>query len=912
MGMAHRTSSSRGSASRAVHWLLALELLLPLTLAYAAAFAAEVSVRAWVDRPQLSVGETADLAVEVSGARDAPAPEIANTDGLGVRYVGPATQISIVNGQMSASITHHFSVAALKPGSFTIGPIRVDYGGKRYEAGKVSLQAVATAAPGAAQAAPGAGAPAAGPAGGPQAGAPGGPQAGAPGGARGAAPAGDQLRLVLSAPKTSVYLHERMSLSLKLYVGNIRVSDVQYPTIPGDGFALEPLREPAQRREQTAEGIFQIADFVTTLTPLRSGALTVGPAKLELNVLARQRGADPFFDRFFGSDPFGATRRPIEITSEALSLDVLPLPEAGRPADFSGAVGRFEFAVAAAPREVRAGDPVTVTMTIRGEGSLESLTTPAIAASDALRVYPVQPTSPAAGTPATTHEAAAKPATVQEKVFEQVVIPQYPGPLSLPEIRFSYFDPAAGAYRTISQPPIALTVQPSAEPVAAAVVGAVPAVPAAEPLGRDIVFIKDAPGDLVPIGERRYRSIGFWAYQPLPVLTWLAVVLYDRRRRRLHGDPRYARFTRAGREARRAIAAAGDALHAGDHAAFYDTVARALSDYLSAKLDLPPGSVTADTVDTCVRARGLSERVASDLRDFFSTCERVRFAPAAEADGDMQRTLERAGAIVRALERERRLASPLVAGLLIVAGILAAGAVGAAGPAGAGDNPNAIFFRAGALYGEERYTTAAAEYERILAGGFESGHVYFNLGNAYFKAGDVGRALLNYERARRLIPRDPDLQANLAYARSLSGADDGQPLYARLLFPLAERLSTDEALLAASLVYSALMLLLVAARLLAAVRRSASAATIVAGVVLAVLLSSGAYRLLTLDLPTYAVVVAAGDATVRFEPSATGTVHFQAKPGSVLRLLSERESWAQVARGDGTRGWIELAAVAKL
>jgi tetratricopeptide (TPR) repeat protein len=900
------------------HRDLAFALLLCLTFARTAALAAEVSVRAWIDHPRLQVGETADLAVEVSGTQNTAAPEIANADGLAVRYLGPATQISIVNGRMSSSITHHFSVTALKPGSFTIGPIHLDYGGKRYDAGSVALHAVASSGPGTgAQAGPGAGAPAAG-AGAPAAGLPGGSSGRAAGASRKAAPAGDQLRLVLSAPKASVYLHERMPLSVRLYVGSIRVSDVQYPTISGDGFALEALGEPAQRREQTSEGIFQVLDFATTLTPLRSGALTVGPAKLGLNVLGRQRSADPFFERFFGSDPFGATRRPIELSSEALSLDVLPLPEAGKPADFSGAVGRFEFAVTAAPRELHAGDPVTVTMTIRGEGSLENVTTPAIAANDALRVYPVQAAIPAAD----------KPATAQEKTFEQVVIPQHPGPTSLPELRFSYFDPTAGAYHTITQPPIALTVEPSAEPAAGAIVGATPVAPAAEALGRDIVFIKDTPGDLVPIGARRYRSIGFWAYQPLPALAWLAAVLYDRRRRRLHGDPRYARFTRAGREARRAIAAAGDALRAGNHAAFYDAVARALSDYLAAKLDLPPGSVTPDTIDTCVRARGLPERVTRDLRDFFSTCERVRFAPTAEADGAMERTLERAYAIVRALERERRLASSLATSVLLAAGILAVSMAGAAWAAAATDaraaagsskmamsstnNPQAIFFRAGTLYGEERYAAAAAEYEKILSAGLESGHVYFNLGNAYFKAGDVGRALLNYERARRLIPRDPDLRANLAYARSLSGANEGPPLYARLLFPLADLLSSDEALLAASLAYSALMLLLVAARLLPAVRRGTSAAAIVAGLALVVLLGSGTYRLLTLDLPAYAVVVAAKGATVRFEPSPTGTTHFEAKPGSVLRLLAERESWAQVARGDGTRGWIDLATVAKL
>ena len=175
--------------------------ILPLVLALASspAVAAEVTVRAQLDRAQARVGDPVDLAVEVNGAQNAPAPALTSPDGLSVRYVGPSTQVSIVNGQMSASVTHHFSVAALKEGTFTLGPIRVEYNGKTYDAGSVTLQGLA----GNARAAAG--------------------QPGAP---------GEQLRLVLSAAKTEVYLHERIPLSLKLYVGNVRVSDLQYPTIP--------------------------------------------------------------------------------------------------------------------------------------------------------------------------------------------------------------------------------------------------------------------------------------------------------------------------------------------------------------------------------------------------------------------------------------------------------------------------------------------------------------------------------------------------------------------------------------------------------------------------------------------------------------------------------------------------------
>jgi SH3-like domain-containing protein len=83
-------------------------------------------------------------------------------------------------------------------------------------------------------------------------------------------------------------------------------------------------------------------------------------------------------------------------------------------------------------------------------------------------------------------------------------------------------------------------------------------------------------------------------------------------------------------------------------------------------------------------------------------------------------------------------------------------------------------------------------------------------------------------------------------------------------------------------------------------------------VALAVLLPSVAYRLATVDLPTYAVVVARQDATVRFEPTAGGTVHFASKPGAVLRVVGAREAWLQVMRPDGRRGWVERGVVETL
>ena len=231
--------------------------LLAFVLLLAPAAGAEVTVRATVDPAQVRVGESAAFAVEVDGAQNAPVPEIPPIDGLTVRYVGPETQVSIVNGHVTQSVTYRFSVVAARPGAFTIGPVGVAVSGARYEGAAVTLNAVAV------------GAPRAGPA---------------------AAAGGDQLRLVLSPAKTEAYLHERVPVSLKLYVGNVRVTDLQYPTISGDGVAIEKLPEqPLQQRERTAQGVFQVVDFETTLTPLRSGMLTVGPASMHLGVLVQTR-----------------------------------------------------------------------------------------------------------------------------------------------------------------------------------------------------------------------------------------------------------------------------------------------------------------------------------------------------------------------------------------------------------------------------------------------------------------------------------------------------------------------------------------------------------------------------------------------------------------------------------------------
>jgi tetratricopeptide (TPR) repeat protein len=828
-------------------------ILALLTLLLAAAPARAQTAKVTIDPPRLTVNEPGELSVEISqeGAAtiDAAPPVVPSQADVSIRYIGPSTQVSIINGRATQRTEHRYAISAAKPGTYTIGPITVRQGGALKDVGSVRLEVLAS-------------------------GAVGGPTEGE----------SAQLSLTLAVPRTEVYLHEHIPLTLALRVGQVRVADLQYPQIDGDGFSIEKLAEPSQRQEQVGGGIVQVVEFGTTLTPLRAGTLSVGPASMRLNVLQRDRRQD----RFFGF--FGETRRATELRGEPLTLTVLPLPDAGRPAGFSGAVGQFQWDVRATPLDPRAGDPVTVTTTIRGQGNLDTLTPPAITEGDALRVYPVQ--------------AATGNVPPGSRAFEQVVIPGSAGEVTLPPLAFSYFDPSARAYRTLTPAAIVLHVQPGVVArVETPAATPQPATGQAEaPLGQDIVFLKDSPGTLQPIGTRLYKSVTLWTFPLAPLAAWIGAVYWDRRRQE-QADPRRARASRAGRDARAGIAAARQRLSAHDIPTFNDLIARTMSEYLQAKLDLSAGGVSGDAVAARLAGRPRARELADEVREFLGACERARYTPASASVADSERTLARATAIVDGLEKEKRLRSAIAALLLLAAGL--------GGTALAAD-PSASFVRAGGFYSEGRYADAARTYEEVRAAGVESANLYYNLGNAYFRAGDVGRAVLNYERARRLAPSDPDVLANLAFARSRGAEAEPRFLLSRILFPLVDRVSTDRLFLGAVIGWTALCVLLAVARLVPRARVGAGRGAILAAIVTAVFLTSGLARLVTVEWPPEAVVVSDRVATIRFEPSSSGAAHFEAKPGATLRLVTEREGWAQVERSDGRRGWVERASIEPL
>ncbi len=221
------------------------------------------------------------------------------------------------------------------------------------------------------------------------------------------------------------------------------------------------------------------------------------------------------------------------------------------------------------------------------------------------------------------------------------------------------------------------------------------------------------------------------------------------------------------------------------------------------------------------------------------------------------------------------------------------------------ENRAGLFDAANKLYEQGKFTEAVAAYEKLAQSGRTSAAVYFNLGNACFKAGQIGRAILAYRQAAQLTPRDPDLRANLQFARNQTAGPTLAPdRWQRWL----SRLTLNEwTFLAAGAVWLWLLLLALLQWQPAwktTLRGWSAILAIVAGLSCAGL--GGAWYA-TQHART--AVVITRDAVAHNGPLEDAKSLFTAHDGAELRVLDQRDEWLQVSAGPGWLGWVRREQV---
>lgn len=249
------------------------------------------------------------------------------------------------------------------------------------------------------------------------------------------------------------------------------------------------------------------------------------------------------------------------------------------------------------------------------------------------------------------------------------------------------------------------------------------------------------------------------------------------------------------------------------------------------------------------------------------------------------------------IPRRKCLGAPAGLAMLLLA-LFAAGAR-------ADDPAAAAFEAANKLYEEGRFAEAAAAYQKLAPPGRTSAALCFNLGNACFKAGQLGRALAAYRQAELLTPRDPDLRANLQFARSQVHPPTLTP--GRLQRWLGRLTLNEWTLLAAGAVW--LWLLLLAFLQWRPALRPALRHYVRALALLAALLCAGAAFALRAARFTPTAIVIEPEAVVHYGPLAESPAAFSVHDGAELRVLDQKDDWLQVSAGPRRTGWLRRGQI---
>ena len=218
----------------------------------------------------------------------------------------------------------------------------------------------------------------------------------------------------------------------------------------------------------------------------------------------------------------------------------------------------------------------------------------------------------------------------------------------------------------------------------------------------------------------------------------------------------------------------------------------------------------------------------------------------------------------------------------------------------AGEPGGAAFDSANKLYEQGKFAEAASAYEKMVQTGQASAAVYYNLGNAFFKAGQIGRAIAAYNAAEKIKPRDPDLRANLQFARGqVQGPTYASPAWQRWL----TRVSLNEwAVFAATLLWI-WFLLLILLQWRPSLKSSLRLYVAVLGFAMLVVCSA-LIVVWRKNQPGWAAVVVTRDAVVRQGPLDESQTAFTLHDGAEIQVLDRKDDWLQVTTDPHRIGWI--------
>lgn len=640
-------------------------------------------------------------------------------------YISQQSSYQMVNGHTSgtSSITYTFILSAGKSGTYTIPAAHVTVNGKRIASKSVKIKVTGNSARS------GSGAP------------------------RmredlddrprmrdaGTPITGSDLFIKVSANKQRVKEQEAVLLTYKVYsLVDLTQLEGNMPDLTG--FHTQEIPLPQQKSFHIEKINGRAYRCVTwrqyAMYPQMTGNLEIPSITFVGTVIQQNRNIDPFEAFLNGGSGYIEVKR--KIKAPGLTIKVDPLPS--RPSNFSGGVGKFNISAQINKKEVKANDPISIRVVVGGTGNLKLIKQPVVKFPKDFDKYDAKITDK---TKLTSN------GVDGNMVYDFLAVPRNHGKYVIPPIEFVYYDTSINAYKTLKTQAFNIDVASGG---------------GADDASADVTVMKEM--DIHPIMEEEcpvmnvdnifYGSVAYWLVLSVLIFTFISLLVIFRKRALENADVTNLKVKKANRIATKRLKYANRLLMSGQHDKFYDEVLRALWGYVGDKLKMPVEQLSRDNISERLSSRHVDNDTVLMFMKAIDECEFNRYAPGDEK-GNMNQTFEAAMTAIIEIEntlkkRHKRKSGSLVLILLLV--LFACPDAYGVTKQNADDE-----------YKKGNYQQAIKDYEELLKKG-PNMHIYYNLGNAYYRTDNITHAVLNYERALLLSPGNSDIRFNLQMARS--------------------------------------------------------------------------------------------------------------------------------------------------
>lgn len=522
--------------------------------------------------------------------------------------------IQIVNGAMNRSLSYSFILSAGKVGEFTINPATISVDGEQLKSNSIQIRVL--------------------------------PETDVQKQSRQQEAdqeksLGDQAQQVLknnifvklNVAKREVYQGEQVTATYKLFIHpELNIVQINPSKIPSfNGFWTQELNiDNVKWEREMINGVPFNAAVIkqVILFPQRSGKLLIEPYEFDviarLKVQNRRRNNDPF-NSFFDDPFFGGSYRdfPYKPKSETATISVRPLPSPS-PENFAGAVGSLSMDAWLDKNTVKAGEPITLKVKVSGRGNMKLIEALKVNFPPDFEVYD----------PKTIDNINVSAGGVTGNIsFEYLVIPRNAGNYKIEPVVFSYFDLSKSGFATMKSAEFEITVEKNDNLNNSNSVVSGVRKEEVQLIGKDIRFIKLSNNDIYPHRKSFIYSSYFWILLFLPLLLFILILFWLRKRKQLQSDILLFKNKRATKISKKRLSVAKNYMAKSEHDKFYEEINRAMWGYLSDKLSMQTSDLTKDKARLTLESLGVNEKLINDFLDTLDSAEFARYAPSSDIDG---------------------------------------------------------------------------------------------------------------------------------------------------------------------------------------------------------------------------------------------------------------------------------------